>query len=95
MRCILGLVLFVALCYGGIQILYAVSTAYEAGNTPGLSHRDAQIAGWKVAQKYHAHVYVVAGLITLGACSLPSLLSKHTGFNEEQEWHRMTRSNRR
>jgi len=76
MRCIFGFVLFVALCYGGMQLV-------------------AQVAGWKVAQKYHAYVYAVAGLITLGACSLPSLLSKQGDFNEEKEWRRLTNPKRR
>jgi len=95
MRCIFGFVLFVALCYSGIQTLYVVATAYEANKTPGLSHLAAQVAGWKVAQKYHAYVYAVAGLITLGACSLPSLLGNHGDFNEEKEWRRMTNPKRR
>jgi hypothetical protein len=94
MRCIFGLVLCVVLCYGGIQALYAVATASAAANNPGISQRDAQAAGWEVVHKYHAHVYVVAGLITIAVCSLPTLLAKHTGFNEEEEWHRVAKAER-
>ena len=88
MRCILGVVLFVALCYGGVQGLAAVASARASAASRGMSQRSAQIAGWKVASKYHALVYVVAGVISLAACCVPSLLSKHTGFSEEDEWRR-------
>jgi hypothetical protein len=95
MRCIFGLVLCIGLCYVGIQGLYAAATAYVTANIPGISHRAAQADAWKTVQKYHAHVYVAAGLIALTVCSLPSLLAKHSGFNEEEEWRRMAKAERR
>jgi hypothetical protein len=95
MRCILGLVLFVALCYGGLQTLSAVAAAREAANDPGLSQRAAQAAGWKVAEKHHALVYAAAGLITIVLCSLPTLLSRETGFDEAKESRRIAAAARR
>ena len=83
------------LCFVGIQGLAAIATTRASAASPGMSQRSAQIAGWKVASKYHALVYVVAGVISLTACCIPSLLSKHTGFNEDDEWRRHVGAGRR
>jgi hypothetical protein len=86
MRCIVGLVLFVGLCYGGIQSLDSCVTAWELQNDPGLSKRAAEATAWKVVEKYHAYVYVAAGVITIALCSLPKLLERAGSFNEEGAW---------
>jgi hypothetical protein len=88
MRCVMGFVLFVVLCYCGIRTLNAVATARELANSPGLSQRAAEAAAWKVVGEYHAYVYVAAGIITIAACSLPTLLLKQRGFDEEDAWRR-------
>ena len=94
MRCVFGLVLCGVLCFGGIQMLKVAATANAAANNPGLSKRAAEAAGWKVVHKYHAHVYVVAGLISLLACSLPTLFARNTGFNEAEEYRRFAKMER-
>jgi hypothetical protein len=91
MRCVLGLVLCLVFCYCGIQGLYHVATAMETANNPGISKRAAQAVGWKVVKKYHAVVYVVAGLSSLACCCLPTILAHRTGFNEAEEWRRVSK----
>jgi hypothetical protein len=88
MRCIIGLVLFVGLCYGGIQSLNSYATARELANDPGLSQRAAEAAAWKVVGEYHAYVYVAAGVITIALCSLSKLLDRAGSFNEEGAWRK-------
>jgi hypothetical protein len=86
MRCIIGLVLFVGLCYGGIRSLNSYATARELANDPSLSKRAAEAAAWKVVKEYHAYVYVAAGVITIALCSLPTLLDRAGSFNEQGAW---------
>jgi hypothetical protein len=86
MRCVIGLLLFVGLCYGGIQGLNSYATARELANDPGLSQRAAEAAAWKVVEDYHAYVYIAAGVITLVLCSLPTLLERQGSFNEAGAW---------
>jgi hypothetical protein len=86
MRCIIGLVLFLGLCYGGIQSLKSYATARELANYPGLSQRSAEAAAWKVVKEYHAYVYVAAGVITVALCSLPKLLERQGSFYEQGTW---------
>lgn len=86
MRCVIGLVLFVGLCYSGIRSLNAYATARELANDPGLSKRAAEEAGWKVVGEYHAYVYVAAGVITIALCNLPTLLDRAGSFNEQGAW---------
>jgi hypothetical protein len=86
MRCIIGFVLFVGLCYGGIQSLKSYATARELANDPGLSQPAATAAAWKVVKEYHAYVYVAAGVITIALCSLPKLLERQGSFNEQGAW---------
>jgi hypothetical protein len=94
MRCVFGLVLCGALCFGGIHGLSAIAAVRYAANNSGVSRSTAQAVGWKVAQKYHAAVYVAAGVISLAACALPSLLSRNRAFNEQDEWRRMSGAGR-
>jgi hypothetical protein len=86
MRCVIGLVLFVALCYGGIRSLNAYATARELANDPSLSQRAAEAAAWKVVEANHAYVYIAAGVITILLCSLPTILERQGSFNEEGAW---------
>jgi hypothetical protein len=86
MRCIIGLVLFLGLCYGGIQSLKSYATARELENDPGLSQSSAEAAAWKVVKEYHAYVYVAAGVITVALCSVPTFLERHGSFNEQAAW---------
>jgi hypothetical protein len=86
MRCILGFVLFVGLCYGGIQLLRSYATAQELATKPGISQPAAEAAAWKTVKEYHAYVYVAAGVITLALCSLPTLLERQGSFNEQGAW---------
>jgi hypothetical protein len=86
MRCILGLVLFVGLCYGGIRSLNWLALSRELANDPGLSQRAAEGAAWNVVKEYHAYVYVAAGVITIVLCSLPKLLDRQGNFNEQGAW---------
>jgi hypothetical protein len=92
MRCILGIVLCFVFAYCGIESLYHIATAVEKANNPGISQRAAQAVGWKVVGKYHAVVYVVAGLTSLTFCCLPTLLGNRSGFNEAEEWRRLSKS---
>lgn len=92
MRCVFGLVLCVVLCYCGLQTLGAVATAMAAADNPHLSQRAAEAAGWKVVEKYHAVVYVASGLITLAVCSLPTLLARRSGFNKDEAWRHLERT---
>jgi hypothetical protein len=86
MRCIIGLVLFVVLCYGGIQWLKSYAAARELASDPSLSQRAAETAAWKVVKDYHAYVYVAAGVITIALCSLPKLLDKQGSLNAQGRW---------
>jgi hypothetical protein len=86
MRCIIGIVLFVGLCFGGIRSLQSYATTRELAKDPGISQRAAEAAGWKVASQYHAYVYVAAGVLTIALCSLPNLLDKQGGYNEQGAW---------
>jgi hypothetical protein len=86
MRCIIGLVLFLGLCYGGIQSLKSYATARELANDPGLSQRSAEAAAWKVVKDYHAYVYAAAGVMTIALCSLPKLLERQGSFFEHGNW---------
>jgi hypothetical protein len=86
MRCIIGLVLFVGLCYVGIQSLESYVTARALADDPSLSQRSAEAAAWKVVKEYHAYVYVAAGVLTLAVCGLTKLLERQGSFNEEGAW---------
>jgi hypothetical protein len=86
MRCIVGIVLFVALCYGGIRGLNSFLVSRELANDPTISQHAAESAAWKVVKQYHAYVYVAAGLLTLVFCSLPTVLDKQGSYNEQGGW---------
>jgi len=88
MRCVIGLVLFVVLCYAGIRTLDSVMTKRELANDPTMSQRAAETAAWETVKGYHAYVYAGAGLITLALCCLPKLLDRQGSFNEEGAWRR-------
>jgi hypothetical protein len=86
MRCIIGIVLFVGLCYGGIRGLDRYATSRELANNPGLSQSAAEKEAWKVVGKYHAYVYVAAGVITLAFLCLPKLLDAQGSYNAKGTW---------
>ena len=90
MRCIIGFVLFVGLCYGGIQSLRSYAAARELAKNPGLSQPAAEADAWKAVKEYHAYVYVAAGVITIALCSLPKLLEGQGSFNEQGAWREET-----
>jgi hypothetical protein len=77
MRCIIGIVLFVGLCYAGIRGLDSYATGRELADNPGLSQRAAEEAAWKV---------VAAGVVTIALLSLPKLLDGQGSYNAQGAW---------
>jgi hypothetical protein len=88
MRCIIGIVLFVGLCYAGIRGLDSYATGRELADNPGLSQRAAEEAAWKVVKEYHAYVYVAAGVVTIALLSLPKLLDGQGSYNAQGAWRK-------
>jgi hypothetical protein len=86
MRCIVGIVLFVGLCYAGIRGVDKYATARELARDPGLSQHAAEEAAWKVVKEYHAYVYVAAGVITIALLSFPKLLDSQGSYNAQGAW---------
>jgi hypothetical protein len=86
MRCIIGLVLFVGLCVGGIRGLDRYVTSRELSNNPGISQSDAKAVASQVVGKYHAYVYAAAGVITIALCMLPNLLDAQGSYNAKGAW---------
>jgi hypothetical protein len=86
MRCIIGIVLFVGLCFAGIRGLDKYATSRELANNPGLSQSAAEKEAWKAVGKYHAYVYVAAGVITIALLSLPKLLDGQGSYNAKGAW---------
>jgi hypothetical protein len=86
MRCIVGIVLFVGLCYAGIRGLDSYATSRELAGNPGISQRAAEDAAWKVVKDYHAYVYAAAGVITIALLYLPKLLDAQGSYNAQGAW---------
>lgn len=78
MRCIVGVVLFLVLYFGGCNVLGAAVAARHGG----YSHRAAATAGAQAVTKYHALVAVGVGVVAILGCSLPTLLLKYGQRNE-------------
>ncbi|MCE5267331.1 MAG: hypothetical protein LLG00_05545 [Planctomycetaceae bacterium] len=76
MRCIVGLVLFVVLYVGSCGLLGKVVADWALRNGQAYSQRDAIQAGHRAIRKYHPHVAVGVGLVTLLICAAPTLLAK-------------------
>lgn len=72
MRCVVGLVLFLVLYFGSCKMLKEAVTL-----------RSGKAAATRVLKTYHAPVAVVAGLVAIVGCSLPTLLMR---MSERSEW---------
>lgn len=80
MRCLVGLVLFVALYFGSCTLLQKI--VYKTSG---------RAAAAEVLRKYHALVAVGVGVFTIFCCSVPTLLAKaaQRDFESiEAEWNR-------
>jgi cytochrome c-type biogenesis protein CcmH/NrfG len=86
MRCIIGIVLFVGLCFAGIRGLDKYATSRALADDPGLSQRAAKEAASQAVGKYHAYVYVAAGVITIALCLLPKLLDGQGSYSAKGTW---------
>jgi hypothetical protein len=86
MRCIIGIVLFVGLCFAGIRGLDSYVTSRELAANPGLSQNAAKETARQVVGKYHAYVYVAAGVITIAFLCLPKLLDAQGSYNSKGAW---------
>lgn len=87
MRCVVGVVLFVVLYFGGLQLLGEIVTARAIAND-GYSQKAARTAGAKVVSKYHAVVAVGAGVLAIVGCSLPTMLIRLSERSEQRAYGR-------
>jgi hypothetical protein len=83
MRCIVGVVLFLVLYFGGCAVLGAVAGGIAGANDPRHARSVGRVAGANAVTKYHALVAVGAGTVSLLCCCLPTLLVK---MNERNQW---------
>jgi len=84
MRCIVGVVLFLILYFGGCAVLGGVAGAIAGANDPRHAKSVGRVAGANAVTKYHALVAVGAGAVSLLACCLPTLLVKMNERNERR-----------
>jgi hypothetical protein len=82
MRCIVGVVLFLVLYFGGCAVLGGVAGAIAGANDPRHAKSVGRVAGANAVTKYHALVAVGAGTLSILCCCLPTLLVK---MNERSE----------
>ena len=75
MRCVIGVVLFVVLYFGGCMVLNEAVTAHSG-----------KVAAARVLKTYHAPVAVAAGLVAIIGCSLPTVLLRKSERSEWQEY---------
>ncbi len=76
MRCVIGVVLFVVLYFGSCAALREITIARTVANSPTHSRRVGERVAYRTLKKYHALVAVAAGLVALGGCALPTLLTR-------------------
>ena len=85
MRCVIGLVLFVVLYFGSCHVTGEVIGAWTLHNQQGYSATGARELGSQFVGKYHALIAVGAGMVTLLACSLPTMLLRKSE-REAEAW---------
>jgi hypothetical protein len=83
MRCIAGIALFLILYFGSCSLLGEIVRTTTIRNDPRHSVAAGRMAKADVLRKYHALVAVGAGVASILACGLPTLLARRS---RQDEW---------
>jgi len=86
MRCVIGIVLFIVLYFGSLNVVGEIVKARALANDPAHSQRLAQRARHEALRKWHAALAVGAGVVAITVCALPTVLAR---MNERTESERL------
>lgn len=91
MRCVIGIVLFIVLYFGSLNVVGEIVRARALANDPAHSQRLAQRARHEALRKWHAALATGAGIIAITVCALPTVLSRVAERSEAERLAAMER----